>query len=162
MTTVATGDLRRVEIVPAKNVHAYELLSTGLLAAEVREIEAAGLTPEAVVYQNIETSAKAWALLADATPVAMWGVSPWPGHQDVGALWFVSTEDFSRHFRLAQRVAEEYIREMGEAFPVLSGYVDVRRTEVIGWLRRAGFRFDTSETRVGPHMAPFVQFGRRG
>ena len=25
----------------------------------------------------------------------------------------------------------------------------------------SGFRFDTTETRVGPQMAPFLQFGKR-
>lgn len=148
-------------IATATREHARQLLATGLRPDEVREIEATGFTPEAILYRSLDASTMAWALLdTDAHPVAMFGVAPWPSHPGVGAVWFVSADvAIPRRFR-SLGVADAFIRLMGEEFPVLSGYIDVRRADTISWLKRAGFRFDTTETRVGPQQASFVQFGR--
>ena len=149
------------QIVPAKKWHALQMLTAGLRAVEVRELEAAGLDVEAAVFESLETSTKAWTLTARDRAVAMWGVCPRSGYEGVGALWLFSTEEFPRHSRAAQCVVDAHIREMGEQFPILSGYLDIRRTDVISWLKRAGFRFDTAVTRVGPQQSPFLQFGKR-
>ena len=122
MTTESSNDGPRAEIVSATPAHVRELLAAGLCAEEVREIEAAGSTPAAVVERSFANSTKAWTFLdGQGATVAMWGVAPWPNQPGVGVPWLATTNDFRHYALVAHRRAAEFIREMGREFPILAG-----------------------------------------
>jgi hypothetical protein len=146
----------------ARPEHVNHMLSAGLRAADVAEIEAAsGLTPEVALSQSLTASTKAWVIVnRQGFAYAMYGVAPWPGVPTLGIPWFVATDEQARNKREFLSGTRYYVEQMGEGFMYLVNYTDCRHTESHRWLQFAGFKFDRFEPHFGAARLPFLRFSK--
>jgi len=143
-------------IIPARECHACQMLTRGLRAADVQEIEATiGAGPEVGLLHSMRASERTWAMLDDKS-----GVAPWPGQPDVGSPWLLATDDWRAHRREVVANTRAYIAEMARGYTALSNFVLATHRDSIRWLTYGGFRFVDYVPEHGVGKQPFLQFFR--
>ena len=147
-----------VEIVPATLAHVLAL-APRLREADKREIKAAsGDDPGAALLRSFLSSTKAWTAVFDGVPEAIFGVSPWSTHADIGAPWMLASDVLEHKRKAIVRITPGIIDAMQREFPFLINYVDARHTRSISWLLWAGFSVDDIDTEYGVERRPFFRF----
>lgn len=115
-----------------------------------------GGDPLAATVNSVEKSVIAWAAVLGKTPIAVFGVGPYPSAERVGVIWMLATPavaDFPRELVVACRA---YVRMMGRIYPRLINAVYAKNTRTRRWLRTLGFTEVKELPHYGVAKAPFV------
>jgi hypothetical protein len=146
-------------IVPARECHVCQMVTSGLRAADIEEARAAlGLDPMAALHLSWTLSKPlCWAAVDEVgRPYAMFGVAD-TRVPNLGCPWLIATDDLRLHARELLRETKRFIPLMRHFFPRLENRVDARHAESIRWLKWAGFKFTPPEP-FGPEGKPFHRF----
>jgi uncharacterized membrane protein YgcG len=114
-----------------------------LRRADVDEIRAAtGLTPAVAVAFSIAAS-RAWSVLMNDKPTALFGVSPTerPG---VGVVWLVATDEIDRYPLRFYRVSRRLFPSLCGGYSELFNWVDARNVRSLRWLGWLGFEVEAA------------------
>src|ERR1700734_3016539 len=148
-----------IEIVPATEAHARELL-TRLLAADRAEITAAGIRPGRAVLSSWRRAVVRKTALVDGDVAAVWGVTG-VLLGSVGNPWLLTGAACERVSALRfARIYRDEAREMLSVFPRLENFVDATYVGAVRMLTLAGFALD-DPAPYGLHGAMFRRFEMR-
>lgn len=111
------------------------------MACEGREVLAAGLTHN------------------DRAEI-LYGVDPWPGTDNVGVIWMLSTPviyDFPVEFVV---MTQRELSRFHERYELLTNFIDARNERHIQWLAWMGFKKIRTVESFGAQSLPFIEFAR--
>jgi len=79
-----------------------------------------------------------------------------------GIPWFLRSNYFhlwkKKNLRSFMRSTRSWIEHVGESYPAMYNYVDVRNKESINWLKHLGFRLTNTVDNYGFLKIPFIKF----
>lgn len=108
--------------------------------ADVDEVAAArGVTPFEAMALSLRKSARAWTIIADGVPIAMFGVGDVNILAGIGSPWMLGTDELPRHSTIFLRNCAYWVGQLLEGYSVLRNCVDDRNKLSIRWLRWLGF-----------------------
>jgi hypothetical protein len=140
-----------IEVVQADARHIPEM-APHLRQADLKELKASGSTPVAGLSHSLETSSKAFSVLLDGEPIAMFGVSPMDSQGVlVGALWLMGTPGIEQIRYQFLRESKQWLAEIADGYDFLANYVHEDNHLHIRWLRWLG----AAMLRRNP---PFLEF----
>lgn len=120
------------------------------------ECEAMGRTPKQALRGGLMTSAKAWTVLVDGRPEAMFGVVVESVLTGEGTPWFLGTNAVHRHARHLLMWGPGMVQQLCDSPMTLRNLVSARNTRAIRLLKRWGFSVG-SET-IMHNGVPFLTF----
>jgi len=146
------------EVVLATLRHAEDL-APRMRKADIDEVRASsGETPLEALIQSIAMSPMSWAWKVDGRVIAIFGVAPHPNSPAVGIPWLLGCPEVEQQKIHFLRQCRGYLKQMLDAFPVLTNYVDCRHTASIQWLSWCGFALCEVEPFYGAQRLPFIRF----
>jgi hypothetical protein len=129
-------------IIPATRSHAI-CMAPNMRAAEVEEVLAShGLTPEAALLRELESSSVAWSWVVDGEVACMFGIINPDLFGEAAYPWFLTTPLVEKHSRQFARACKSLLPELIEHHPKLAGMVDARYTLSLRWLQWLGARIE--------------------
>jgi len=130
-----------------------------LRAADIAELEAAGLEVNGSVVTSVRVSLWAVTARVDGAMVCVFGVAPLAGSllADTGVPWMLGSNLVRRHHWSLIKESRHYIAAMNEQFDTLLNYVHTENVESVRWLKRMGFTLDEAKPH-GPSGALFHRF----
>lgn len=149
-----------LDIRELKPVHIGEI-STNLRAADLAEVIAAGVTPQAAIWKSYRGSHRRRVAYVGGKIAAVWGCS---GSllSEVGIPWLLTSPAIEGAKMAFVRECERERDEMLALHPVLLNYVDARYTKAIGLLRLLGFTIGMRDVIfMGTEETPFLSFEAR-
>lgn len=147
----------RIEIRPASFTD-VDPIASRMREADRREVWAVGLlTPERALAESLRFSNRAWTLLIEDRPAAMWGCSSQSALTRTGSVWMLATDDLAIIPIRAVQESRRSIKTMLQLFDVLVNWVDARNELSIRWLRWLGAEFDAPRP-FGALGLPFMRF----
>lgn len=99
-----------------------------------------GITPAKALALSLRKSSRAWTIIADGRPIAMFGVGDVNILAGVGSPWLLGTDDVRRIMIPFLRGGGYWVGQLLEGYSVLRNCVDDRNTLSIRWLRWLGFK----------------------
>lgn len=128
----------RAYVVPARAIHIRRIARL-MRAADQDEVRALGRTPFGAMALSLRKSKRAWTIIADGRPIAMFGVGDVNILAGVGSPWMLGTDDLPRHATIFLRNCAYWVGQLLEGYTVLRNCVDDRNTLSIRWLKWLGF-----------------------
>lgn len=127
-------------VVPARPIHIRHI-ARHMRRADVEEVKAArGLSPAKALALSLRKSARAWTIIADGRPIAMFGVGDVNILAGVGSPWMLGTPEIERHVMIFLRNCPYWVGQLLEGYTVLRNCVDDRNRLSIRWLKWLGFK----------------------
>lgn len=125
-------------------------------AADVAEVEAAGLTYASALEQSVARSD--WTAVGDfgGRPLCVFGVAPASLLGGIGLPWMLGAEGLEAEFRTFLVHCPRVMAAFRASYPRLVNFVDERNATAIRWLRWLGFQFD--DTRLPALGTAFIPF----
>lgn len=147
-------DIRVVKATPQHIDH----INNHARQADIDEFEALSLsTPKDIMVTALRVSNKAWTIMLEGKPVAMFGVAGRGLLSNTGVPWLVGTHDLEMFQKAFLRGCKSYIQEMASGYNKLENYVDARNFRAITWLRWLGFTIEKPKP-YGVLQKPFHHF----
>ncbi len=126
-------------VIPALPIHIRHI-ARNMRAADIDEVRALGREPFEAMALSLRASVRAWTVIADGKPVAMFGVGDVNILARVGSPWMLGTNDLPRHATTFLRGCEHWVGQLSDGYTLLRNCVDDRNTLSIRWLRWLGFK----------------------
>lgn len=152
------SDIDTITIEPAQHAH-IGALARVMRAADVAEVQAAGLTPYAALRRSYRGSTLAKTAFVGGEIAAMWGLDGSP-LQKVGRPWILTAPPVERVKVSFLRIARVEVAMMLAVCPELRGYVDAQYHGALRLLSAVGFDLG-EEFPFGPNGMPFRQYAMR-
>lgn len=117
------------------------LLEDGLRDADLRELEVNGQTPRFALEFSLKVSTRAYCILVDGRPAAIFGVADdirFPG-VSAGVVWLLGTPRLLTISRQFLRESRDYLNLLSRGYSVLGNVVHRENTVHIRWLEWLGF-----------------------
>jgi hypothetical protein len=136
-------------------------IATRLRKADRAECEAViGKPPEAFLPGSVALATACWSIIAPTGDIiGLFGVSPYPGDKNVGAVWMVATDELPKYTRQFLRETRRWVKVMQDHYPILWNIVDTRNTVHVKWIKWCGFTFHGTHL-IGPDKIPFLEFSK--
>jgi len=113
--------------------------------ADIDEVKASsGRSPSGALIYSLRKSDKAWTVMIDGVPEAMFGVGYINVLAGVGAPWMLGTDEIERNAMGFLRRSVVCRSQLLERYPVLTNFVDERNTMSLRWLEWLGFKLSNS------------------
>jgi hypothetical protein len=150
-----------LEVRPAQLADAAKL-APRLREADLQEIQAVlGEDPLTVLERSIRWSEPCYAVVdGHGQLVALFGVVPNSGPDNVGIIWLVGSNELVRHPLAFLRRCRQWVAALHQRYKVLGNYVDARNGVHIRWLRWCEFTIHRLVDRYGVEQRPFYEFSR--
>lgn len=149
--------MRKVQILPATEQHAAEILPH-VRQADIDEFHAAALIgPEEVLRRSMAASSVCWAGLVDGEVVTIFGVCPASMLTGFGVPWLVGTDRLESVQVTFLRYCRPMLGEMINLYPRLENFVDTRNVAAKAWLHWLGFKLQDAQP-YGALQLPFHRF----
>ncbi len=150
-----------IQIRPAEPRDAAAL-APRLRSADRREIQAAlgSTSPTDVLRRGVYASDPCFAVVANGSVVALFGVVPIARLPETGSVWLLASDDFAARPAFIVRSSKAWLTTLHERYRVLTNYVDARNEVHIRWLRWCGFTFVRRIERFGAMGLPFHEVKR--
>lgn len=139
-----------------------DLLAPRLRLADRSEIEAVvgSISPTVVLRRGVESSTPCFAVVANGSVLALFGVVPIARLPETGSVWLLASEDFAARPAFIVRSSKAWLAQLHERYRVLTNFVDARNEVHIRWLRWCGFVFVRKIERFGAMGLPFYEVRR--
>lgn len=134
-----------------------EYVGEHLRASDLREMALLGLDASQVA-RSFDASDIARTIEAAGRPVAVFGRAPVPGHQDLGAVWMLATDQLDQIRSDFVMACKPELLRLHDGCRRLGNLTARTNTTVIRWLDWLGFTFDWGRP-YGPG-GEFVVFWR--
>lgn len=146
------------EVVLTDRAHVASL-GGNLRAADLSEVEAAGMTGQRALWRSYRAAYYSATALVDGEVAAIWGVGGSPLSR-VGRPWLLTSPVVERARFAMLHVGRAEVGKMLAIYPEMRGFVDSRYKGALRLLQRLGF--DLSEPiPFGPLGAPFCRYSIR-
>lgn len=96
----------------------------------------------------------------EGLPIIMFGTSPHPADDMVGAVWLLATDEIADYRMEFLKRCRPYVDLMQEKYPILMNFTDCRNDVHHRWLRWCGFFFINKVKGFGPEGHPFYEVVR--
>jgi hypothetical protein len=147
-------------VIPAKAEHIIEI-ACNIREHDRREINAAtNIGIMQAIYRSYRLSTSCYTGMVDDKPAIIFGVAPISVLSGVGAPWLIGTDGVDKVKRQFILECRTYLLSMGNTYPELRNYVDVRNNTSIRWLKWLGFEF-SEPVEYGVNGELFYPFARR-
>ena len=141
--------------------HFIDLLGNDMCQADQDEVYATcGNSPKTGLVSSIMCSEKLVCYFDNDTLIGIGGVGK---EQDGNGIpWFLRTNYFHswkrKNLRSFLNSTKSWIEHMGESYPSMHNYVDLRNKESQNWLKHLGFRLTKTIDNYGYLKIPFIKF----
>ena len=138
-----------------------DLLGDNMNSVDKDEVFAtSGQSPKRALFSSVMGSDQLVCYFASEELLGIGGVGLEPNGN--GIPWFLRTTYFDlwkqKNLRSFLKSTKSWIEHMGEIYPAMSNYVDIRNKESINWLQHLGFRLTDLELNYGFLKVPFIKF----
>jgi hypothetical protein len=149
--------LLRVRSTRAKDA---EKLAPKLRQADIQEIQAAtGESPLVALQNGISWSDSCYTIVDENDkPLALFGTVPDPNSKDTGRVWFLGSDELTKHSLLFLRNSHKWVEKLHQRYDILWNYIDARNEVHIRWLKWCGFKFIRRIEKYGVEQRPFYEF----
>jgi hypothetical protein len=152
--------MRKVQILPATEQHAAEIIPH-VRQADIDEFYAAALIgPEEVLRRSMAASSVNWSGIINGEVVCMFGVCPASMLTGFGVPWMAGTDKLEYHQMTFLRRCRPALAAMQKLYPRLENFVDARNTAAKSWLHWLGFTLEDAQP-YGALQLPFHHFHLR-
>tara|TARA_R100001082_G_scaffold68893_1_gene39013 strand:+ start:174 stop:803 length:630 start_codon:yes stop_codon:yes gene_type:complete len=136
-------------------------ISPRLRQADLDEIEALGEEPEeALRLSYFGSKPRCYTALHQDTPMAMFGVVPFPENPKWGSIWLLGTDDVTDVAPISfLKWTKLFLPELIEPYEMVCNIVHKNNTAHIKWIKWLGFSF-IRELTAGPQNQTFYEFAR--
>jgi hypothetical protein len=147
------------EIVKARPSH-IEDLAPRLRAIDVDELWAAArLRPVKGLAESLRISRRAWTVIFDGAPQAMFGVADIRGKPSWGRPWYLGSDSVlttrKREFLRESRIQ---LARIADGYCGLENHVLLGNVAAIRWLRNLGFGFDFDDPVITWNGKSMIRF----
>jgi hypothetical protein len=138
-----------------------DLLADNMCPVDKEEVYAtSGYSPKTALLSSVMRSDQLVCYFAQEELLGIGGVGLEPNGD--GVPWFLRTNHFDswkqKNLRSFLRSTKSWIEHMGETYPSMHNYVDVRNKESINWLKHLGFSLTNTIDKYGFLKVPFIKF----
>jgi hypothetical protein len=138
-----------------------DLLADNMCPVDKEEVYAtSGYSPKTALLSSVMRSDQLVCYFAQEELLGIGGVGLEPNGD--GVPWFLRTNHFDswkqKNLRSFLRSTKSWIEHMGEIYPAMYNYVDVRNKESINWLKHLGFSLTNTIDKYGFLKVPFIKF----
>ena len=142
-------------------VEFIDLLADNMCPVDKEEVYAtSGCSPKTALLSSVMRSDQLVCYFAQEELLGIGGVGL-EANGD-GVPWFLRTNHFDswkqKNLRSFLRSTKSWIEHMGEIYPAMYNYVDVRNKESINWLKHLGFSLTNTVHKYGFLKVPFIKF----
>lgn len=130
------------KIVPAEDLHVWEILPHLREADRIEGEIATGLTAEEALLTSVRMSYEAIATYADDRLVMLAGVAPVSIASSIARPWLVGTDELPQHAYKLCKENRVYVRKWLTWFSCLENWVDAENTVALRWLKWLGFELE--------------------
>lgn len=149
-----------LEVIKAEREH-IKPISDKLRDADIKEVWASSrFYPFDAVNYSFNASEKAFTIIVDNEPIAMFGVVRLSLLSNIGVPWLLGTDGILKVKMTVVRKSRKYIKDMLQDYEILENYVHNENKVSKTWLRWCGFTIEKEQPR-GPDRALFCRFFRR-
>jgi hypothetical protein len=127
-------------------------LAGQLRSADLKELEAHGVAPEAALHLGFAASTPCYTIEHEGEPVAMFGVSPLPADH-TGAVWLLGSDGIKNIRTRFLRESKKWLKEISRDYVLLTNVVHKENEVHIKWLKFLGFTFVRK-------VSVFIEFAR--
>ncbi|MAH44909.1 hypothetical protein CMI37_03720 [Candidatus Pacearchaeota archaeon] len=130
-------------------------LAGQLRSADLKELQAHGVTPEKALTVGYEASTPCYTIEHEGEPVAMFGVSPLTVGvpKQTGAVWLLGSDRIKDIRTRFLRESRQWLEEISKPYALLANVVHEENALHIRWLQFLGFTFVRK-------VSPFIEFAR--
>ena len=128
-------------------------LLPNLREADRLEIEAHNADPSIALDLGYQGSDPCMTVEYQSEPIAMFGVTPCIGHEDIGLVWLLGSDKIKDIRIQFLRESREWLDQIGTNYDMLCNVVWEGNTLHHRWLKHLGFRFLS-------YRSPFYEFAR--
>jgi len=138
-----------------------DILSDNMCQVDKDEVYAtSGQSPKTALLSSVMCSDQLFCYFATDELLGIGGVGLEPNGD--GIPWFLRTNYFNswkrKNLRSFIKSTKSWIEHMGESYPAMYNYVDVRNKESINWLQHLGFDLTETVDNYGFLSIPFIKF----
>jgi hypothetical protein len=116
--------------------------------------------PAAALQAGCAASKPGYAVTDEAGKVvAVFGVLPYPGADDIGTIWMMGSDDLVDRRIAFLRGSRSWLKVLQQRYRLLSNLVDQRNQVHVEWLRWMGFEVSDEAVPYGAlEKRPFLKF----
>jgi hypothetical protein len=138
-----------------------DLLATDMCQEDEDEVFAtSGYSPKTALLSSVMKSDQLICYFDQDTLLGIGGIGLETNGN--GIPWFLRTNYFhswkQKNLLSFLKSTKSWIKQMGDTYPAMHNYVDVRNKESITWLQHLGFRFTKTIDKYGFLQIPFIKF----
>lgn len=135
-------------------------LAPRLRKADLQEIKAnLGLDPLILLDRGIKESDPCYSVVNESdTPLALFGVVPDTGDEEVGLVWLLASDELEHHPFFVLRNTRKWVDILHRQYRMLWNHIDARNEMHIRWLRWSGFTLLRRVEKYGVEQRPFYEF----
>jgi hypothetical protein len=127
----------RITIVSSVLEDVYEL-APNLRQGDINEVNALGLVPEQSLLRGFVFSKECFSAKHKGKTIGMFGVSEYGMPKGFGSIWFLGSDECTRHPITFVKEGIRYTQELMQKYDIIINAVDSRNTSHVEWIQRIG------------------------
>lgn len=150
------------------NQYDSEYIGANMRKVDVKEFREQGINmhPTAVLEDGRAYSDLAWTIIADNTPIAMFGVVPmWQESvrwkKSIGSIWLLGTDDVETFSKDFIRASKHWLQRVSKNYDLVGNNVHMSNSVHLRWLEWLGFDFHIQTAIFGEPPKGFVLATRK-
>ncbi len=113
--------------------------------------------PGKALNDSFNSSTEAYTLTRFGYPIAMFGIVPVRGREDLAIIWLLGTPDIAKVKKSFVALTREVLKHFLTLYPCLFNFVDARYVKAVRWLSVCGATFGAPQP-FGAEGLPFIPF----